>query len=371
MRVLFVIERYWPDFGGAETVSEEFIDAQRVAGDEFEVITSHGNAPGLADVELHRGVPVRRLRVVEAVRANDVGALLDLRRTLRAHLERFQPDLVHITVLGPLSWLMAQVLDTLPLPVVVSVQGLDSVTGAGSSAQRRVLARADQVIACSRGVLAWAKSIEPGIMPRSRVVYNALPAPALAPSPAANGATFLCAGRMVAQKGFHLAIEAFARLSRRHPRARLRLAGDGRELETLRRVALVSGVAERVEFAGRLSRPEVLAAMRDALACVLPSRGMEGFPLAIVEAAQMARCTIATNLPGVAEMVDDDVNGLLVPPGDVARLSAAMERLLLEPALAARLGAAAQKRASEELSFAKLLDAYRSTYQAAVGECAA
>ena len=96
----------------------------------------------------------------------------------------------------------------------------------------------------------------------------------------------------------------------------------------------------RVRFIGSLTRPGVLELCRAADAAVLSS-SWENFPHTVVEALAAGTPMIATAVGGVAEIVRDDVNGLLVPPGDAVALAEAISRFVADDALSARLRAAA------------------------------
>ncbi|GJD51888.1 N, N'-diacetylbacillosaminyl-diphospho-undecaprenol alpha-1,3-N-acetylgalactosaminyltransferase [Methylobacterium crusticola] len=79
------------------------------------------------------------------------------------------------------------------------------------------------------------------------------------------------------------------------------------------------------------------------VAC-LPSRGGEGLPRALLEAAACGRAIVTTDVPGCRALVRDGVEGLVVPPDDPAALAGALARLAADPALVARLGEAARAR---------------------------
>ena len=87
---------------------------------------------------------------------------------------------------------------------------------------------------------------------------------------------------------------------------------------------------------------------RAAVVCVPSLR--EGYGMAAAEAMAHGRPVVASATGGLLDLVEDGVTGLLVPPGDVPALRAAIERLLGDPELRARLGAAARERAREQLS---------------------
>ncbi|MEH3118548.1 MAG: glycosyltransferase [Methylorubrum populi] len=79
----------------------------------------------------------------------------------------------------------------------------------------------------------------------------------------------------------------------------------------------------------------------------LPSRGGEGLPRTLLEAAACGRAILTSDVPGCRDLVRDRREGLLVPPGDAGALAAALTRLAADPALVARMGAAARARILE------------------------
>lgn len=89
---------------------------------------------------------------------------------------------------------------------------------------------------------------------------------------------------------------------------------------------------------------DVAAVWRRADIFVLPARSREGMPRALLEAASSARAAIVTDVPGCRHFVKDDIEGLIVPPGDPVALAHALERLARDPALRARLGSAARAK---------------------------
>jgi glycosyltransferase involved in cell wall biosynthesis len=145
------------------------------------------------------------------------------------------------------------------------------------------------------------------------------------------------AGRLTAQKDLGRALEAMRELAD----ARLLIAGDGPE-----RARLEAAAGERVEFLGALPRAEVLGLLRAADASILTS-AWENFPHGVVESLAVGTPVIATRTGGVAEVVHDGENGLLVEPGDTAAFIAAVRRYLDDPELRERLRAAAAPSVAE------------------------
>lgn len=140
------------------------------------------------------------------------------------------------------------------------------------------------------------------------------------------------AGRLTAQKDLGVALAALRELDG----VRLLIAGDGPE-----RARLEAAAGDRVDFLGPLPRAEVLGLLRAADAAILTS-AWENFPHGVVEALAVGTPVIATRTGGVAEIVTDGENGLLVEPGDAPAFAAAVRRYLGDAELQARLRAAAK-----------------------------
>ena len=110
-----------------------------------------------------------------------------------------------------------------------------------------------------------------------------------------------------------------------------------------------------VELVGWLSQTELAARMETALALLVPSvvaagGDAEGLPSVVPEAMARGCPVIGTEEGGIAEAIDAEVTGLLVPPGDAASLADAMHRLSADPALTARLATAGFQSVGEKLN---------------------
>jgi glycosyltransferase involved in cell wall biosynthesis len=140
------------------------------------------------------------------------------------------------------------------------------------------------------------------------------------------------AGRLSAEKGLEWLLEAARRAG-----VRLVVVGDGPGAEAVRSAA-------DVEWRGWLGEEELRECVAHARVAVVPSLWFENAPLAVLEPMSMGVPVIATALGGIPELVSDGETGLLVPPGDVDSLAAALSRAKDEPELMASLG----ERAREE-----------------------
>ena len=170
-----------------------------------------------------------------------------------------------------------------------------------------------------------------------------------------DGPTLAFAGRLTAQKSLGVALEAVAAVDG----VTLAIAGEGDERAPLERRAAELGLGARVRFLGALPRERVLELFRAADAAILSS-SWENFPHTVVEALAVGTPVIATAIGGVAEIVNDGENGLLVPAGDVNALADAVRRFLADEPLRERLRAAAAPSVAEyapERVFSRLEDA--------------
>lgn len=150
----------------------------------------------------------------------------------------------------------------------------------------------------------------------------------------------IAAGRLTRQKGFDLLIEAFARVHAEHPQWRLNIFGEGRWRQRLTALITERGLDGVVRLRG-LTR-DLEGELAKASIFVLSSR-REGLPMVLLEAMSAGLPAVSFDCPtGPAEVVEDGVNGVLVPAEDVAGLAAGMSRLIADSAERERMGAAAR-----------------------------
>jgi glycosyltransferase involved in cell wall biosynthesis len=151
-----------------------------------------------------------------------------------------------------------------------------------------------------------------------------------------NGATLAFAGRLTVQKSLGHALEAVAAADG----VRLVIAGDGPDRTALESRAHELGIADRVSFLGTQPRTRIVELFRAADAAILSS-SWENFPHTVVEALAVGTPVLAMEAGGLAEVVRDGVNGLLVAAGDTNALAEAVRRYFADEELRERLRAAA------------------------------
>ena len=223
--------------------------------------------------------------------------------------------------------------------------------------QREKLAECEWAVACTESGAAQLRAVaaEPG---RVTLIHHGLDGRRFPPSgrragerdgsDAAAPVRLLSVGRAVGKKGYDDLLTALARLPR-NLAWRLTHIGSGPLLADLKRHAASLGIAERIEWRGAQAQGAVLAAYREADLFVLASRisgdgDRDGLPNVLLAAQSQRLATLTTELPGIAELIEPDATGLLVPPRDPPALAAAIERLARDPRERARLGAAGEAR---------------------------
>jgi colanic acid/amylovoran biosynthesis glycosyltransferase len=163
----------------------------------------------------------------------------------------------------------------------------------------------------------------------------------------------LCIGTLHEVKGQHVLLEAAMLLRDRGVEATITLVGDGPGRRGLERFAREHGLGNMVQFAGETDQKGVLGALHAAEVVVAPSvptssGKREGIPVVLMEAMACGLPVIASRLSGIPELIDHELHGLLLPPGDVEALAAAITRLSTDTDLRTRLGRAARSRVLED-----------------------
>ncbi len=141
----------------------------------------------------------------------------------------------------------------------------------------------------------------------------------------------VCVGRLSAQKGHLLLVEAFADAVRRGADAELVLVGDGELRADIERAAEQLGVRERVRITGWCGGAQVRAELLAGRALVLPSFA-EGLPMVIMEAFALGRPVLSTYVAGIPELVTPGKNGWLVPAGSRSAIADAILDVVRTPA---------------------------------------
>lgn len=191
---------------------------------------------------------------------------------------------------------------------------------------------------------------------------NFLPDP---PEAGKGGGAFVFVGRLSREKGIEELLRAWASV----PGETLTVFGDGplrEELEGRSRAGQL-----RVRFMGARPKEEVIAAMQDAKAVMVPSVWYEGLPMVVVEAYACGTPVLASDIGSLSEIVKDGETGLLFAPGDIKEMSAAARRISENSVIAEqlRIGARLEYDSfySESVNRAMLLETYENVLRDSYG----
>jgi len=149
----------------------------------------------------------------------------------------------------------------------------------------------------------------------------------------------LCVGRLTPAKGQAILLAAVALLRQQGVAVGLTLVGMGPDRESLEAYAQTLGISDLVHFTGAVDQDHILAYYQAADIFVLPSFA-EGLPVVLMEAMAQEIPCITTAITGVPELIQNGVDGLLVPASSTEGLAAAIQQLVQEPALRRKLGKA-------------------------------
>jgi glycosyltransferase involved in cell wall biosynthesis len=237
--------------------------------------------------------------------------------------------------------------------------------------QRRLFARADAVSAVSGSMLADTCRRYPGVQAKGVVIYNGIgeywleePRPPARVVDRDRGRPYvLFAGRLHPMKGVDILLRAWREIAQSEPGVELRLAGEGPEGTALKRMVEEWGLSAEVRFLGAVENRALKALYREAEAVILPSRA-EGFPLTLLEASACGALCVGSDIPGIAEIIDEAKTGFLFPAGSVGALTERLRMVLhLGRGESARVRAAAYEKVKEHFMRPNMVGDYLQFYR--------
>jgi glycosyltransferase involved in cell wall biosynthesis len=168
-------------------------------------------------------------------------------------------------------------------------------------------------------------------------------------------------GRLVDQKGFDVLIEAFCQVTKMSEHdLRLVIVGDGTKRDALRRQGEDAGLADRLVLTGFRADARQLLAGFDVLAF---SSRYEGLPMALLEGMASRCCVVATPVPGLAEIITQDVDGLLSESRDPTAFAQVLGRALGDAGLRQRLGDEAYRTFHTRYTVDRMVNRYEDLYR--------
>jgi len=348
VKVAVVTPRFPPEPGGVEQYAAWVARTLRAAGHDVTVITT-GRSRRATETS-YDGIPVIRLGTWLTLSNTPVNPLWWWQ--VRRLLTRLQVDVVNAH--APVPGLADIAAFTSPVPVVLTYHAGSLVKGGHPADpllrayERRVLprvfARAAELVAVSPVALSHATGrahlIPPG-------VDCAQFSPPAAGTPRERKVLYVGRVERTSRwKGLQVLVESLVRLRGLVPGVRLEVVGDGDDVVPLQKLAAELGVADLVDWAGRVPHADLPSYYRRAGVTVLPSlTESESFGMALVEAMACGCPVVGSDVGGIPFVVREGDDGVLVPPADPHALADALAGVLTNPALAGALGAAGRDAA--------------------------
>jgi glycosyltransferase involved in cell wall biosynthesis len=277
----------------------------------------------------------------------------------------FEPDIVHAHWWFPGGLVGTWLKGLSSVPLVTTLHGTDvrlaRATAMARPLFRHVLQQSSAVTTVSRWLARETETLISGV--RATVAPMPVATELFSPGGERAADRLLFVGRLTAQKGIGPLIEALARM--RHT-VSLDVVGDGPLATDLAERVHALGLGDRVRWLGQLPQPALVDLYRRAAALVVPSTD-EGLGLVAVEAQLCETPVVAYESGGLTDTVQHDRTGLLVPPGDVGALAAALDALLDRPDRGADLGRAGRMVALAGFAPESAARRYAGIYRSVVG----
>lgn len=372
MKILHVVNDFFPEVGGTQRAVMEVCRALRRGGIDARVLacTRHRVKEAIVD-----GVPVTYAG--HEVRISHTHISL----SLPARVLSIRPDLLHVHIPYPWSADISTIIGRLRrLPVILTYHndiGGSAWKGLAARAYNRTLLRLTLALV-DRIVVTTPNRLHLSPIPRRlhrKVVHIPLGTdsrrfrPLPTPSDGRTLGFLALLRRTHRYKGLDVLLRALPLLAQRGSALKLKVGGEGDLLPYYRTLARELGVLDGTEFLGYVPEDGLPGFYNSLDVFVLPStdRRFEGFGLVALEALACGRPVITTTAAGVAPLIAENGCGLVVPPEDPQALAEAIDRLLSDPALRAEMGRRGRELA-ERLSWDKMAEAYERLYRAVIRE---
>jgi len=370
MRLLLLNYEFPPLGGGASAATYYMARELAARGHHVEVLTA--SMPGFPPTELIDGVRVHRVfslrrGVHDAGLLGAATYLICAARKLRELARSGHYDCAHFYFALPTGALAPLWVRWTGRPYVVALRGSD-VPGYDGGVPlavlhrmlrfvtRRILAGASHVTANSLSLRQLAQRSFPNLP--IQTITNGVCTSTFRPLEGERSAgppRLLAVSRLVRRKGLEDIIAALA--APRLTACELTLVGDGRLRARLRALARSRGVADRVDFAGRLHGDELSACYRAADCFVLPSHA-ESCSMSLLEAMASGLPVVAARTGGIPELIEDRVNARLFTAGDVNDLAEAIAWMLESGQRMRTIGAANRARALAAHAWPAIVSTY-------------
>lgn len=362
MKILFQSPGYLPDvIGGLEVLANHLLQELQRRGNEILGVTNciGEQSPGLYE---YSNIKVQKLPFHRVLLSENLAEIARVQGQLADIVQHFQPDLIHLNSALPCSFFFLRRGRLTNVPRLLTLHS-EIRPKSTSGLQTRLMKEASALVAVSQSVANDVVATVEELSAKLYVIRNALPVPSLQPSPIEMlPANFMCAGRLVRDKGVDVAVEAMSLLQSKGVNATLAIFGHGPERSNLENLVRARGLENVVKFRGWALPEDVYRMIKDATAVIVPSRYREPFGLIALQAALIGRPVVASKVGGLTEIVVQGDTGFLVPPDDPAALAAAMVGIIRPGGPAPAMGDRARKHATRTFDFSHFVDEYENIY---------
>jgi len=274
-------------------------------------------------------------------------------------------DLIHAHWIysGLVAWILKK---SRGIPFVITVRGEDALRSRRSGLARAIslwiLRQADCVTTVNEEFKAWLIDQN---FPSDRVLFirNGVDLKSSKKGKSSGVDRLLYVGSLIPRKGVRYLVDALSILVSRGIEVRLTLIGDGEERAELERLVKEGGLATYVEFVGSRIPADIPAWMAQSDCLVLPSL-WEGTPNVVLEAMACGLPVVASDLPGIREVVRDGMTGLLTKPQNAEDLAQKLLMLIRDRSLAEAMGKKGREAVTEmRLAWEQVAGRYREVYE--------
>ena len=368
IKILHVVPRYYPHNGGIETLMSQYFD-QQADDNEFShsIVTlkrdNDLSAQLTSGVDAIDEVLISRIDIQLSL----IKFSLSLMKQLREIVQKRNPDLIHLHGIHELSVFTLKLAENLRIPMIVHFHG--SLLAYDYKMLKPVASIMKYVVGVSEATKKSLQDFLPSdvsvhVIPNGVKDYQNLPRL----NQKSNEPLFIVAGRIELEKGFDLAIEAFALIKKDIVSAKLVVLGNGSQLKNLLFLAKKLGVADSVEFIGSIPNEEVIKYIDKSWIVLVPSRDVEGFGIIAIEAALREVPVIASAVGGLIETIEDGKSGFLVPSESPPEIAKKVVQLLRDSDQLVKIGAYSRNRALELYGIEKFANNLEEYYFSVINE---
>jgi glycosyltransferase involved in cell wall biosynthesis len=370
MKVLFLVTEDWFFLGHRLALSREVRDA----GHNVIVATAPGER---TDEILSEGFEYYPIKMKRTSRSplSEIRAIIDLIKLFR----KVRPDLVHNVAIKPILYGSIAAIVTGTQGIVNAVTGLGYVFVPGGW-KKKVLRRCVEiaykiVFISSRARVMFENPDDRGLFLRRKIVSedksvlilgSGVDTEKFSPSLEPEGdPVILFAARMIWDKGAGDLVASARLLRERNVRSKIILAGEP-DMGNPNAISVYQlkewSKEDNIDWIGyQGDMPQVI---KDSHVVCLPSYYREGIPVSLLEAASCGRAIVTTDMPGCREIVNDGINGYIVPPRQPEILANALERLVKDPEKRIEMGkkgrAMVEDKYSKEIVIGRTFKVYES-----------